>query len=123
MNSYHNCSFYPVGSEAEGFRIIGSDIDHMIVLKDYVVVNNRTEISELSCVKSNKAVITMETQHPKPGYVRLILETANGMVCENMRSAFHYYDDRWYLSSTKFREHEMSSMGNNEIYDPCIIVN
>jgi hypothetical protein len=75
MNSYHNCSFYPVGSEAEGFRIIGSDIDHMIVLKDYVVVNNRTEISELSCAKSNKAVITMETQHPKPGYVRLILET------------------------------------------------
>jgi hypothetical protein len=45
-----------VGSKAEGFRITGSDIDRMIVVKD-------------------KTFITMETQHTKPGYVRLILET------------------------------------------------
>jgi hypothetical protein len=52
-----------------------SDVDHMRIHTDNVVINNTTEISEVSRAKSNKAVITMETKHTKPGYVRLILET------------------------------------------------
>jgi hypothetical protein len=67
--------FYCIGSKAEGFGTTTSEVDHMRIHTDNVVTNNTTEISEVSRAKSNKAVITMETQHTKPGYVRLILET------------------------------------------------
>ena len=74
--------FYYVGSTAEGFRISTSDVDHMIVFTDNVVINNITETSELLRTKLNEAVITMETQHTKTRYVRLILETDESTICE-----------------------------------------
>ena len=112
--------FYCLGSRAEGFGTTISDVDHMLVHTDYVVVNNTTEISEVSRAKSNKAVITMETQHTKPGYVRLILETDKSTTRERISSSCHNYDDKLYISSTNFREHIMSSLRKNaEIHGPC----
>ena len=112
--------FYCLGSRAEGFRITTSDVDHMLVRTNNVVVNDTTEISEVSRAKSNKAVITMETQHTKPGYVRLILETDTSITSERISSSCHNYDDKLYISSTKFRECSMSSLGKNaEIHGPC----
>ena len=92
---------YYVGSRAEGFRITGSDIDRMIVVKD-------------------KTFITMETQHTKPGYVRLILETDKSRTRESISSSCHNYDGKLYISSTKYREYHMSSLGNKvEVHGPC----
>ena len=119
-NSDKGYLFYCLGSRAEGFRITTSDVDHMLVRTDNVVVNNTTEISEVSHTKSNKAVITMETQHTKPGYVRLILETDKSITSERISSSCHNYDDKLYISSTKFREYRMSSLGKNtEVHGPC----
>ena len=112
--------FYCIGSKAEGFVPTTFDVDHMRIHTDNVVVNNTTEISEVSRAKSNKAVITMETKHTKPGYVRLILETDKNITSERISSSCHNYDDKLYISSTKFREYRISSLGKNtEVHDPC----
>ena len=111
---------YYVGSRAEGLRITKSDIDSMIVAKNNVVLNNTTEIIALSYAKSNKTFITMETQHTKPGYVRLILETDKSRTCESISSSCHNYDGKLYISSTKYREYHMSSHRNKaEVHGPC----
>ena len=124
INSDEGYLFYHVGSRAEGFRITTSDIDNMIICQHNEVINNTTEISELSCVKLYKAVITMETQYTKPGYVRLKLETDTCMTSERICKSFYYYDDKLYISSTKFREFMMPSLGNNvEVHGPCTTIN
>ena len=115
--------FYLVGSKAEGFRIPTSDTDQMFVPTDNVVVNNTTEITALSCAKSNKTFITMETQHTKPGYVRLILETDKSKTCECISSSCHNYDGKLYISSTKYREYCRSSLGiKTEVHGPCTTI-
>ena len=124
MHSDEGYASYLVGSRAEGFMIITSDIDHMFVLTNTVVVNNTTEISELSFAKSSKVVITMETQHTKPGYVRLILEADKCMTSEIFYKSYYYYYDKCYISSTKFRDFMMSFMGKNvENHGPCTTTN
>jgi hypothetical protein len=120
LSSDDNYLLYFVGSRAEGFRITSSDTDQMIVLKDTAVLNNTTETTSLLCAKSNKTFITMETQHTKPGYVRLILETDKSRTRESISSSCHNYDDKLYISSTKYREYHMSSLGNKvEVHGPC----
>jgi hypothetical protein len=120
MRSEDGLLLYYVGSRAEGFRITGSDIDQMMVVKDIVVLNNTTEIISLSYAKSNKTFITMETQHTTPGYVRLILETDESRTCKHISSSCHNYDGKLYISSTKYREYRMHSLGNNvEVHGPC----
>ena len=85
-----------------------------------MVINNITEISELSRAKLIKAVITMETQHTKPGYVRLILETDKSTTCERISKSCHNYNDKLYISSTKCREYHMFSLPKNtEFHGPC----
>ena len=112
--------FYHVGSTAEGFKISTSDVGHMIVFSGNVVINNITETSELLRAKLNEAVITMETQHTNPGFVRLILETDESTTCERISSSCHNYNDKLYISSTKFREYHMSSFPKStEFHGPC----
>jgi hypothetical protein len=98
---------YRSGSTAEGFKMITSDIDAMTVFTGNLIVNNTEEIPELSCVKLNKPVRTMETQYTKPGYVRLILETDKYMPSERMSSSGRNYDDKSYVSSTRYRNNRM----------------
>jgi len=62
----------------------------------------------------------METQHTKPGYVRLILETDKCMTGEKIYRSCHYYNGKLYISSTTFREFMMSSLAKNvEVHGPC----
>jgi hypothetical protein len=56
----------------------------------------------------------METKHTKPGYVRLILETDKNKTSERISSSCHNYDDKLYISSTKFREYRISSLGKSQ---------
>jgi hypothetical protein len=76
-NQVHSSQYniHHVGSVAEGFRMSTSDEDIMIASTGNLVVNNTSEIPELSDVKLNTPVWIMEPLYPKPGYVRLILET------------------------------------------------
>jgi hypothetical protein len=65
-------------------------------------------------------IFCIETQHTKPGYVRLILETDKSRTRESISSSCHNYDDKLYISSTKYREYHMSSLGNKvEVHGPC----
>jgi hypothetical protein len=123
MSSDDECLFYYVGSRAEGFRIPRSDSDKMLVMRDNVVLNNTTEITALLCAKSNKPFITMETQHTKPGYVRLILETDKSRTDNTISSSCHNYDGKLYISSANYREYNMSSLGKTaEYHGPCTTV-
>lgn len=110
---------YCLGSRTEGFRTTTSDVDHILVFTNNTVVNNTTEIhvSEVACATSNKVVITMETQHTKPGYVCLILETDKSKTSERISSSCHNYDEKLYISSTKL------SLGENtEVHGPCTTI-
>ena len=124
INSNKSYLLYRLGSNSEGFRITTSDSDHMAVITDNVVVNNTTEISEFACTNSNKIVITMEIQHTNPVYVRLILETDKSRTSERISRSCHNYDDKLYISSTKFGEYRMSSLEENvEAHGPCTTIN
>lgn len=106
---------YCLGSRTEGFRKTTSDVDHILVFTNNTVVNNTTEkhVSEVACATSKKAVITMETQHTKPGYVCLILETDQSKTSERISSSCHNYDEKLYISSTNL------SLGENaEVHGP-----
>jgi hypothetical protein len=72
---------------------------------------------------SNKPFITMETQHTKPGYVRLILETDKSRTCKKISSSCHNYDGKLYISSTNYKEYIIPSLGiKAEVHGPCTTV-
>ena len=114
------CFVYHTGSQAEGFNMITSNTDYMMVSTENLIVNNTAEIPELSCVKLNKRVVTMETQYTKPGYVRLIVETDKYMPSERMSSSGLNYDDKVYISSTLYRNNMSLGGQNIEAHGPAI---
>ena len=117
------CLAYYSGSRGEGFKIITSDTDVMTVFTGNLIVNNTAEIPELSCVKLNKHVMTMETQYTKPGYVRLKLETNKYMPGERMSISGINYDDKVYIPSTHYRNITMASIGQNvEAHGPAMLM-
>ena len=93
---------FSLGSRGEGLRMSASDEDIMFVKRDALVVNDVEQAESAIKANPNMPVMLMKTEHAKPGYVRLKLETSTyeNKLIFNSRYVF---DGNTYISSARFR--------------------
>ena len=94
------------GSLKEGFKMRGSDLDHMFWPNDHRVIWDTSE-SEYYCTE-NKTLIFSESSESPPGYTLLRLLTPTSLI--EVQSACIQTNGIFYISSSLFRQQAQTNL-------------
>nr|XP_022304022.1 uncharacterized protein LOC111111367 isoform X3 [Crassostrea virginica] len=104
------------GSEREGFRLEGSDLDYMYWLNDHRVIFDMSQ-SELYYTE-NKTLILSDISESPPGFT--LLELLTPTTNKKVQSACVPMNDRLYISSSLYRQQTQTHFPGSRGHGPCV---
>uniref|UniRef100_K1R677 Uncharacterized protein C3orf59-like protein n=1 Tax=Magallana gigas TaxID=29159 RepID=K1R677_MAGGI len=104
------------GSQREGFRLKGSDVDFMFWLNFHRVIMDMSQSEYYNT--ANKTLILSDSSESPPGFTLLQLLTPARY--SDVKSACVRMNDRVYISSSIYRDLTCSkAMPNSTVHGPC----
>ncbi|XP_078320259.1 uncharacterized protein LOC144621307 [Crassostrea virginica] len=104
------------GSEREGFRLKGSDLDYMCWLNNHRVIGDMSQSEHY--YTENKTLILSDNSESPPGFT--LLELLTPTTYRKVQSACVPMNDRLYISSSLFRQQTQTHRYPGSIgHGPC----
>nr|XP_034313075.1 uncharacterized protein LOC117684549 [Crassostrea gigas] len=105
------------GSDREGFRLKGSDVDHMYWPNDHRVIMDMSQSEYYNM--ANTTLILSDSSESPPGFTLLQLLTPTTDI-DVLLTCFRI-NDRVFISSSIFRQLTyLASLPNSDIHGPCV---
>nr|XP_022304025.1 uncharacterized protein LOC111111371 [Crassostrea virginica] len=111
-----DCITLQSGSEREGFRLEGSDLDYMYWLNDHRVIFDMSQ-SELYYTE-NKTLILSDISESPPGFT--LLELLTPTTNKKVQSACVPINDRLCISSSLYRQQSQTHFPGSRGHGPCV---